>query len=197
VPGFEIPARYFRFVRSGDPRPLESVLEHNRLDLISLALVTARAAQLLDDGPAAAVTAREALGLGRLYERADMHAFASTSFARAAGLEGDMCADVLTRAEGLRAYALLARRQRRHEDAAAAWQRLIELHRCPPQIVREAMEALAIHHEHRLRDPRSAHALAMQSLPLQSTSNRRDAINHRLARLNRKLGAEPYSAGLF
>ena len=197
VPGFEIPARYFQFVRSGDPRPLEAVLEHNRLDLISLALVTARAAQLLDDGPTAATTAREALGLGRLYERAEMPALASASFARAAGLEGDMCADVLTRAEGLRAYALLARRQRRHGDAALAWQRLIELHRCPPPMVREAMEALAIHHEHRLRNPRSAHAFAMQALPLQSTTNRREALNHRLARLNRKLGADRQSAALF
>ena len=32
------------------PRPLDAVLEHNRLDLLSLALVTARAAQLLDEG---------------------------------------------------------------------------------------------------------------------------------------------------
>ena len=44
VPGLEIPARFFRFVRSGDPRPLEPVLEHNRLDLVSLAAVMARAA---------------------------------------------------------------------------------------------------------------------------------------------------------
>ena len=38
VPGFEIPDRYFRFVRTGDARPLDGVLEHNRLDLLSLAL---------------------------------------------------------------------------------------------------------------------------------------------------------------
>ena len=65
VPGFEIPSRYFHFVRTGDARPLEAVLEHNRLDLLSLALVTARAAQMLDDGAAAARTAREAFGMGR------------------------------------------------------------------------------------------------------------------------------------
>ena len=41
-------------------RPLAAVLEHNRLDLLSLALLTARAAQLLEDGAAAARTAREA-----------------------------------------------------------------------------------------------------------------------------------------
>ena len=68
VPGFEIPDRYFRYVRTGDARPLEGVLEHNRLDLLSLALLTARAAQLVEDGPPAVRTAREAVGLGRLYQ---------------------------------------------------------------------------------------------------------------------------------
>ena len=41
VPGFEIPARYFRFVRSGNASPLVTVLEHNRLDLLALAALTA------------------------------------------------------------------------------------------------------------------------------------------------------------
>ena len=34
VPGFEIPMRYFQFVRSGDVRLLTPILEHNRRDLI-------------------------------------------------------------------------------------------------------------------------------------------------------------------
>ncbi len=33
VDGFEIPGRFFQFLRTGDARPLEPVLEHNRLDL--------------------------------------------------------------------------------------------------------------------------------------------------------------------
>ena len=65
VAGFEIPARYFRYVHTGDARPLDAVLEHNRRDLLSLALLTARAAQLLDEGVTGAKTAREALGMGR------------------------------------------------------------------------------------------------------------------------------------
>ena len=47
VPGMEIPSRYFRFLRSGNAAPLEPVLEHNRLDLVSLAAVTAHAARLV------------------------------------------------------------------------------------------------------------------------------------------------------
>ena len=52
IPGMDIPARYFRFLRSGDALPLEPVLEHNRLDLISLAAVCAHAVQLVDEGSA-------------------------------------------------------------------------------------------------------------------------------------------------
>ena len=70
VEGFEIPSRFFRFVRSGDPRPLEPVLEHNRIDLISLAALTARAAQLTRDGHEACRDCAEALALGRVFERA-------------------------------------------------------------------------------------------------------------------------------
>src|SRR5258705_12939806 len=84
VPGFEIPSRYFQYVRSGDARPLEAVLEHNRLDIISLAMLTARAAQLLDEGPSAATTPREAFGMGRLYERAGLLEEALACFQRAA-----------------------------------------------------------------------------------------------------------------
>ena len=32
------------------------------------------------------------------------------------------------------------------------WRELLDIRGCPPAIVREATEALAIHHEHRVRD---------------------------------------------
>ena len=216
VPSFEIPARYFRYVRTGDPRPLERVFEHNRLDLISLALLTARASQLLEEGPIAARTVREALGLGRLYERGGLFDRACEAYAVAAGIgpakagphenKNDVvgagfsrpaCATtsvvvsehVVTRAEALRSYAVLCRRQRRFFDAACAWRRILELRRCPPHIAREATEALAVHHEHRLRDPRSARQFALQSLRFEGSISRQHAVQHRLARLERKLAA--------
>jgi uncharacterized protein YprB with RNaseH-like and TPR domain len=203
VPGFEIPSRYFHFVRTGDPRGLAAVMEHNRLDLVSLAMLTARASQLLEDGPATARTGREALGMGRLYERAGMTVAARAAFLRAAeyreadtvmagpprlvpGLGGtgptaSVCA------EAWRAYAVLSRRERRFADAAHGWRRILELGQCPPAIQREASEALAVHHEHRLRDLQAARAFALQSLTVNSTRSRHEATQHRLARLERKL----------
>jgi uncharacterized protein YprB with RNaseH-like and TPR domain len=197
VPGMEIPARYFHYVRSGDPRPLFAVLEHNRFDLLSLAIVTARAAQMLEDGSASATTAREALGLGRLYERAGLMSEARACFARAAGFDGELRGDVVTRGEALRAFAVLSRRQRRYEEAAHAWRRLLELRGCPPHTVREAIEALAIHHEHRVRDLSAARTFALQSLDYPATTSRREAVHHRLARLDRKIDAATQTFALF
>jgi uncharacterized protein len=195
VPGFEIPSRYFHFVRTGDARGLEAVLEHNRLDLVSLAVLTARASQLLEDGPSAAQTAREALGMGRLYERAGLNGEARAAYARAAESSD---ADSVTRADAWRAHAVLSRRERRFDEAASAWRRILNVHRCPEGLLREASEALAVHHEHRVRDLNAARTFALRSLTLHSTPSRQEATQHRLARLNRKLGdAPPATAALF
>jgi tetratricopeptide (TPR) repeat protein len=184
VAGFEIPARYFRYVHAGDPRPLAAVFEHNRLDLLSLALVTARAAQLLEDGPAAARSAREALGMGRIYERGGMMAEAKSSFARAIEFNDG---DEDLHADALRAYALLARRLRHYDDAAAAWRRVLGLPLCPRPIEREASEALAVHLEHRRRDLSSARDFTVRLLQVDESVLRRQAAQYRLARLDRKL----------
>jgi len=197
VPGFEIPSRYFRYVRSGDPRPLAAVLEHNRLDLLSLALLTARVALLAEQGVSAAATACEALGLGRLYQRAGRLADARACYARAAGLDaaasgGSLDTDeVATRAEALRAYASLCRRAREHDAAAAAWHGVLDLPDCPPPLAREAREALAVHYEHRLRDFQTARRLAMQALQCGPSTARAQAVHYRVARLDRKLSPTP------
>ncbi len=189
VPGFEIPSRYFHYVRTGDARPLEGVLEHNRLDLLGLAMLTAQGASLLQKGAAGARTAREAFGLGRLYERGGKIDDARACFARAADPES-LEADAMTRAEALRAYGVLCRRARQYEDAAGAWRRILALRACPAHIAQEATEALAVHHEHRLRDLRAARQFAMQALQFTISTTRVEAVHHRVARIDRKLGCQ-------
>ena len=184
VPGFEIPSRYFQFVRTGDARGLDGVLEHNRLDLLALAMLTARAGQLLEEGAPAAGTAREALGLGRLYERGGLFDDARACFVRAIDFDDDLH----VRVEALRAYAILSRRERRYGDAADAWRRMLSAHQCPPQWAQEATEALAVHHEHRARDLVAARRFAVQALQFNVTRSRAHAVHHRLARIDRKLG---------
>jgi uncharacterized protein YprB with RNaseH-like and TPR domain len=182
VSGFEIPARYFQFIRSGDAGPLVPVLEHNRLDLLSLAGLTARLLDLVRQGPDAARDARETLALGRIYARAGLDSRARQAFERAAA----RVSSGMLRVEALRALALGWRRARRHDEAAACWRALLEVASCPPHIACEAMEALAVHHEHRVRDLPAARAFAMRSLGTRKQATA--ALQHRLSRIERKMG---------
>jgi uncharacterized protein len=211
VGGFEIPARFFRFLRSADPRPLEAVLEHNRLDLVSLAAVMARAVELARSGHLACRDCGEALALGRIYERAaadgrgirnreDVMNDAASCYRRGAE---SRAADI--RAEALYRLALWHRRERRFADAAAIWRDVLEL--TEPRGVRRmiglralrrfAAEALAVHHEHRDRDLGSARELALFALEEAEADGRvADGVRHRLARLDRKI-AKKTDAQLF
>ena len=182
VPGFEIPSRYFHFLRTGDASGLESVLEHNRLDLVSLAVLTARAARLVRGGHEACADARESLALGRVYEQTGRVADARACYERAAD-----AGDRATRADALSRLAISLRRERRHEDAAAVWRRLLDGR--PPRtktllpLERLAVEALAVHHEHREKDL----ALAKKFAEALNDENGDEQIRRRLHRLERKM----------
>ena len=181
------------------------MLEHNRLDLLSLAGITARLLQLVAGGPDAARDAREALALGRLYARAGLALQARGSFDRAADMaaeaggpssrsaarawptdDGSHWAPI--RVEALRHLALAERRSGRYLQAAARWRELLEAPSCPPRLAREAIEALAIHHEHRVRDLEASKAFALKNLQQDGRPRWEDAARRRLARLDRKMG---------
>jgi uncharacterized protein YprB with RNaseH-like and TPR domain len=197
VPGFEIPSRYFQFVRSGDVRLLSSILEHNRRDLLSLAGLTSRLFHMLESGPAEAASAREALGLGRVYLRAGLDERAREALTRSVGMSrAPQGVFDPTRIEGLRALALAWRRARRFDEAAECWRQLIETRGCPATVMREATEALAIHHEHRLHDLFGAKEFALRSLENGEGPLWTDSIRHRLDRIERKLEAVAPAAWL-
>jgi hypothetical protein len=184
VPGWEIPQRYFHFVRHGDASPLEPVLLHNRLDLVSLAAITARAQRLFELGPEIARDAAECVALGRLYRRCRRGAQARDCFRQAAA-RWDAVHSV--REDALYELATLLRRERRFNEAAAVWRELLALGHGRSRAGRDAIHALAVHHEHREKDLRTARVLAMRALQAERDPGQRDAVRHRLARLDRKL----------
>jgi uncharacterized protein YprB with RNaseH-like and TPR domain len=187
VPGYEIPRRYFQFLRTGDVRPLCGVFEHNRLDLLTLAALTGRLLELARSGPDAARCAREAFALGQVYARAGNYDRAVDAYAKAVALSrAPRGAFDATKIDALRGLALVCRRGRHYERAAACWQELLETRGCPENVVREAAEALAIHSEHRLRDLSAAKAFVVDREKWPA-GPRREAIDHRLSRLERKL----------
>ena len=92
-------------------------------------------------------------------------------------------------AQALSRLAVLCRRADRHDDAAAAWQRVMELSGARPGLramARRAAEALAIHHEHRAGDPATARDYA-ERLRQEASGRSVEDVRHRLARLERKI----------
>ena len=195
VPGFEIPARYFEFIRTGNARPLAGVLEHNRFDLVSLAALTSRLLEIVSGGPDYAENAREALALGHVYTRAHADDRALAAYERAVTLSAtsrSRRASLVT-ADALRALAVAYRRARRFDEAARCWTALVESG-CSNTVEREAIEALAIHHEHRLRDLAAAKAFAQRNVSVSASQPhhvRRAAAQQRLDRIERKIRSEP------
>jgi uncharacterized protein YprB with RNaseH-like and TPR domain len=196
VSGFEIPGRYFDFVRRGDWSVLEPVLHHNRLDLLSLAGVTARAARLLRAGVTACGRAEEAALLGReLHRRAEPFG-AEACYRR--GLD-DLAAAHPLRGETLAGLARLLRSQRRYDEAAVCWTEITGLRGTRAGLRLEATEALAVHFEHRRRDLERAHGYAERARLAEMArpgAGHTGAVrlDRRLDRLRRKMsGARPGS----
>ena len=191
IPGMDIPARYFAFLRSGDARPLEPVLEHNRLDLISLAAVCAHAVQLVEEGSPRCRDAAEALALGKVYERAGCVDRAITTYEHAAA---DSMAHIDVVLEAIYRRGLRLRRDRRFAEAADCWRRLLEVRpgrrsTLMAPLRQYAVEALAIHHEHRERDYEGAKELTLRLLDEADGDVRpkHEATKNRLARLEKKI----------
>jgi uncharacterized protein YprB with RNaseH-like and TPR domain len=193
VTGFEIPARYFQFVRTGDARPLAAIFEHNRLDLLSLAALTARALHLVRAGSRGARDPREALALGWIYARAGLDEPARDAYRRAAALAPSSAIHI----EALRALALSARRAHSYDEAAGYWRQMLDVSGCPRHVAREASEALAIHQEHRVRDLVMARTFAQRSLEHGTTERSNQAIEHRLKRIQRKLEKSEFGSLTF
>jgi uncharacterized protein YprB with RNaseH-like and TPR domain len=139
VPGEEIPRLYFDFVRRRDGRAMARVLQHNRLDVVSLAALTILAGQWVD--LALAEDPRDVYCLARLLERGQRFDRAEAQYRRAIGMgRGRVRVAALLR---------LAARAKRRGDLAAALPLWEEAGGEGDWL---ALRELALHHEHRSRD---------------------------------------------
>lgn len=139
VSGEEIPQIYFDYVRQRDGRALARVLEHNRLDVVSLAALAILALQWLDG-----TEARDPLdvySLGRVLERADLHDRAGEHYRR---LARETTGPV--RVRSLLRLASRAKRRGELDEAARLWEDAAAAGDW------WALRELAVHHEHRRHD---------------------------------------------
>ena len=145
------------------------MLEHNRLDLVSLGAVSAVILEMVGEGAAAVRERPDCLALGRLLEYLGRIDDAERCYCAAAEADGllDAAIDRQVRADALHWLALHRRRGRRFQEAAEAWQQLAGVPGIDAERKREALKR-SIHHEHRAKDLEAARVFAMSALQLSS-----------------------------
>lgn len=107
VPSGEVSACYFHFLRTGDPRALMGVVEHNAWDVVSMAALVGLYGEPLEGTQ---LEAGDLVGVARTLERAGSAdlAFdvANVAVARGAGNEGTRARAEIAKARGDKARAL-------------------------------------------------------------------------------------------
>jgi uncharacterized protein YprB with RNaseH-like and TPR domain len=194
VGGAEIPPLYFDFLRTGESGPLLPVIEHNRLDILSLASLAGHLGGLVTEPLAPTPD-------GVLYPGDDLFGAAQILMHRGEWalalecLEGalDRGTSSITAEVVLKEKGFLLKRLQEFGQAEAVWQACLEAgsRSMVPYV------ELAKHYEHRTKElpralelTRAALALAERRFGVtRSVESRRELeeIQHRLARLERRL----------
>jgi len=181
IPGWEIPQRYFDWLRRRDPRLLSDIFEHNRLDVISMATLTAHLVEILTAQAAAQ------------YTHADDYLAAARLLLKRANAQGvqkilnifqeDACTEFSLPSQ--KKLAQLYKRTGRINEAAHIWRQMAA---CEP-FEFYAISEMAKHLEHHQRDYLQARDIVEKSLAGNNTfsEEERDSLSHRLKRLNARL----------
>jgi uncharacterized protein YprB with RNaseH-like and TPR domain len=181
IPGWEIPQRYFDWLRKRDPGLLAAIFEHNRLDVVSMASLTAHLTEIL--------TAQAAVQ----YANTDDYLAAARLLLNRSNLEGvekilnifqeQSC--TLFSALSKKKLAQLYKRTGRLNEAVQIWQ---EMAACA-SVEFYAVSELAKWLEHHARDYPRAKELIEDALAGNNnfSEDERGSLLHRLKRLNARL----------
>ncbi|HQO80977.1 MAG TPA: ribonuclease H-like domain-containing protein [Deltaproteobacteria bacterium] len=180
VPGWEIPSRYFDWLRSRDGTLLEDVFLHNRLDIVSMAALVSHFTDIVTRG-----NELPHCHPGDLLAAARLHLQHGDNRIARAFLEALMGSpDPLVVRDAGRTLSLFFKRQGRWEDAVRIWQDMMV--RDPGDLF--AAEEMAKWLEHRAYDHLRAIEIVETALSGSGTLSLADrsSLAHRLARLKRK-----------
>jgi uncharacterized protein YprB with RNaseH-like and TPR domain len=183
VGGGFIPNLYFDYLRNGDAAPLEPVLLHNAIDILSLACLTAIVPQAIRQ-PERLKHGEELAGLARWFRNEDRLEEAASLMQLA--LKKPMCDELVW--ETLWQLADIQRKLGRHDAALAGWS---ELSTVANPYQAQALERLAMHYERREKNAALALEFTLAALAITRTPE----LEKREARLAARL-ARPKSGRL-
>ena len=185
IPGEQIPAVYFNYLRRGETALLKRVFEHNVYDILSMAVLLGRVASTASaERPGHPA---ESYALGRLYQEAGHVERAKSYYHQAAVQEAGALGGA-----ALFQLGLLYKKEGNWREAVRLWQKLARM----SGKYLDAYVELAKYHEHRARDYATAldwsrRALAeacdQDGVPFSSPCHPA-ALQHRIDRLKMKIG---------
>ena len=164
LPGAQVPERYFSYLKEQDEALLRDVLDHNRQDILTLAMLYLRLAAL-HARPHEAEHQQDLFSLGRLFERGGDAQRAISCY--------KACSDKDVREIARLRMAEIYRRQRMDEQAASEYEQL----RAQGAISPRVYISLAKIYEHRFRDPARALEIARQGMIYCYERRGQDALN--------------------
>jgi uncharacterized protein YprB with RNaseH-like and TPR domain len=177
VGGAFIPNLYFDYLRNGDAAPLEPILFHNSIDILSLACLTAIIPQAIRE-PERLKHGEELAGLARWFRNEDRLEEAATLMHLA--LKKPMRDELVW--ETLWQLADVERKLGRHDAALTSWAELSTIAN-PHQA--QALERLAMHYERREKNAALALEFTLAALAIAPTpelEKRRARLDARISR---------------
>lgn len=180
IPGAQVPERYFSYLKSHDFSEMDEVIAHNRQDIVTLALLLGRMAELFR-APLEAGHQEDVYSLGRALERGGQRERALDCFKASA--HGLLAARAST------SMSMMLKRDRALDEAMVVWRDMEArgLGGLMPYI------ELSKAYEHRLRDYRAALdevERARSYARALGDAQALEQLEHRSARLIRKLSAQ-------
>ena len=192
VPGWLIPGLYMDYLRSGDATELLRVFYHNQIDMLSMVTLTTHISRQIEK-PQAMEEPLDLLSLARWQNALGMSSEAESTLFLA--VKQDMPLEHFHLA--LHELGLLLKRSDRRREAALQWQQITVTYvdgMTSGMVAIEAHVELAKYFEWQQQDLNEAHRWTQQAISLANgwDTNRSDLVipdlQHRLARLERKLG---------
>jgi uncharacterized protein YprB with RNaseH-like and TPR domain len=183
LPGALVPERYFQYLKTREIALLDDILEHNALDIVSLARLLYALAGLHEQ-PLSAEDQRDLFSLGRVYEKRGEKERAAVCYRACDGASVKELAQLR--------LADMMRRSGEHQQAVTAYEAL----QLSGKGGAKVFIALAKLYEHRFHQPARALAIARQGMLycLERFGNEAvisldyENLQHRVARLLKKTG---------
>ncbi len=185
LPGSEVPARFFEFLKTGDEGLLDDIVAHNRQDIATLAALLVKLCAV-NAAPEALTDRRDQFSMGKSLERQGelgpaREMYRVCAIPRPAGTLAALSGERLAGMANWRLY-LIARRSRDWEAARQVLHQMLNRRQMPGAVC----TALSKVYEHHLGDCRRALEYALRSGDYPD-GEPPEEIERRAARLRRKM----------